>query len=296
MVQKRVKFKKAQKNQYTFIILSLFSGIFCYVYTVYINYKVGSKEAPSEPKTIIVGEFDTIDIPVPINKIEAGSLVKNIQFKNIQFPKHQLSEGIITNVDSILEASAIMDLPPAVPVFKNSFSINNTKINPVVDKIPEGMRAMTVKVDATSSVEGWAGTGSIVDVLLVTNKGASVIAEQVKILSAERSVVPVENNDPPQVPSTVTLLVTQEQCLAINSANTFGKIAFALRNFEDSTGWRVTSYHSDNLLDKGSIKKSKINGYVSFNDNSNKREFALKDGSWMNTKGKPEGFFVSGSQ
>lgn len=75
-----------------------------------------------------------------------------------------------------------------------------------------------MRVDATSSVEGWAGSGSLVDVLLIQKDRTTVVAEKVKVLSSERSSSPVEGGASPSVPSTATLLVTQEQCLAINTA------------------------------------------------------------------------------
>ena len=44
--------------------------------------------------------------------------------------------------------------------------------------------------------------------VLVEQSQTTVIAEKVKVLSAERSVTPVEGSEAPSVPSTITLLVT----------------------------------------------------------------------------------------
>lgn len=65
--------------------------------------------------------------------------------------------------------------------------------------------------------------------ILIQRDKTTVIAEGVKILSSERSVSPVEGNAAPNVPSTATILVTQEQCLAINTAVSLGRLSFSLK-------------------------------------------------------------------
>ena len=142
----------------------------------------------------------------------------------------------------------------------------------------------------------WAGSGSVVDILLVEKARTSVIAEKVRILSAERSVAPVEGQSSPTVPSTVTMLVTQEQCLAINTAIPMGKIAFALRSTRDEESWSDTEFNSNELMTKQVFTEQKpgsINGVVSFTGEENK-SFALTDGKWVKTEVMPEGFFVAG--
>ena len=151
---------------------------------------------------------------------------------------------------------------------------------------------MTVRVDATTAVEGWAGSGALIDVLLVTKERTSVVAEKVKILSAERSVSPVEGSGAPNVPSTVTLLVTQEQCLAINTAIPLGKIAFALRSSADDSQWQETLFTSERLKGPSSAKEDKpgISGYLTVH--GQEKRYALTEGKWIKADSVPPGFFV----
>jgi Flp pilus assembly protein CpaB len=158
------------------------------------------------------------------------------------------------------------------------------------------MRAMTLRVDATSSVEGWAAAGAVVDVLLVQDDKTNVVAEKVKIISAERSVTPMSGGDEsPSIPSTVTLLVTQEQCLALNTAIPLGRIAFALRSNRDEENWATRSFSADRLR-RGGITtdtEMRITGYASVHDNgdADRKEFALSGDKWIRTDVVPEGFF-----
>ena len=243
----------------------------------------------------VVSEFDTVEIPVPVDPVAAGTSVKEIKFRTSRFPEHQVPADALRALDSIINAVAIAPLPAGLPLFEANFSHTAHVNNPVLERIPAGMRAMTVKVDATSAVEGWAGSGSIVDVLLIEKNRTAVVAEKVKILSAERSVSPVEGSSAPNVPSTVTLLVTQEQCLAINTAIPLGRIAFALRSARDQESWAQTVYTPEKLKGGAVVAESKgaITGYISVSHTKGRDAFALSDGRWVRTEIVPEGFFVS---
>jgi len=243
----------------------------------------------------IVAEFDTIDVPVPLAMVPAGTRIRDIRFKRVAYPRHQIPEGAIIDLGAYTESATLTSLPANLPVFASNLSMTAGRGNPVTESIPAGMRAITIRVDATSSVEGWAGSGSVVDVLLISSEGASVVAEMVKILSAERSTSPVEGNSSPTVPSTVTLLVTQEQSLAINAAIPMGKIAFALRNNQDEENWGRKTFTSDMLKNGSVVKDSRgvIRGYVTMQDESESSSFALTGNQWIRTDIIPEGFLPS---
>jgi Flp pilus assembly protein CpaB len=248
--------------------------------------------------TVVVGEYDIVRLPVPAAPVPAGTRVKQIQFRYVPFPKHQVPTGALTSVEPVLEGVSIAALPANLPLFRENFSLVSGSQNPVIEQIPQGMRAMTVRVDATAAVEGWAGSGAIVDVLLLEKDRTTVVAEKVKILSAERSVAPVDGAAAPSVPSTVTLLVTQEQCLAINTATPRGKLAFALRSLQDEDSWSDTVYTAERLKGGRSTRDTRatISGYVSVDGEAKREAFALADGKWVKTQVVPEGFFPAGER
>lgn len=247
--------------------------------------------ADNKSATKIVAEFDTVRVPVPARTVPAGTKLKDVQFEYLSYPKHQLPPGVIKAVAPFFDAVSLTDLPAKLPLFQKNVSLTEHKSNPVVERIPQGMRAITLKVDATSAVEGWAGSGALVDVLLVQKDQTTVVAEQVKILSAERSVSPVDGSAAPDVPSTVTILVTQEQALAINTAVLRGKIAFALRNIDDEDIWQNRVFTADNLIHKRS-KGAGIQGYVAIGQGSKKKTFALADGKWIKTDKAPSNYLI----
>ena len=244
----------------------------------------------------IVGAFDSVALPVPVEYVPAGKRVREVHFKSVNFPRQQVPQGALTSLDPVADAITVAALPANLPLFRENFTQNGSALNPVVERIPPGMRAMTIRVDATTAVEGWAGSGSIVDVLLVEKDRTSVVAEKVKVLSAERSVVPVEGASAPSVPSTVTLLVSQEQCLAINTAIPRGKIAFALRSTKDDDNWRDLSFTAERLNGVAtSERKAVVTGYLEIEGKDANQSFALADGKWTKTETVPQGFLVGGS-
>jgi Flp pilus assembly protein CpaB len=263
-------------------------------------YLAGKRLAPSpvrEQYKAFVPEYNTVEVPVPVRPVPAGTFVRDIKVKMEKFPDHQLPEGALKDLRLLGESVALVALPGGLPIMEANIGSQDEATNPILGRIPPGMRAMTVKVDATSAVEGWARSGSIVDVLLVEKTKTTVVAEQVRVISAERSLSPVDTGRGPGtnggVPSTVTLLVTQEQCLAINTAVPLGKIAFALRSSKDAEQWRDTHFSSDDLSQhKKPVGKARVGGVVTFGNGSDRKQYALVDGDWIPADTVPQGFFL----
>jgi Flp pilus assembly protein CpaB len=243
----------------------------------------------------IVGGFDLVSVPVPVAYVPAGTAVSQIKFKQVQFARHQIPEGALTNLKSLESSFTIAALPANLPLFRDNFDSRAASLNPVIERIPTGMRAMTINADAVTSVEGWAGAGAVVDVLLVESGRTTVVAEQVMILSAERSTSTGRAITAPSVPRTVTLLVTQDQCLAINTAIPLGKISFALRSVGDREKWRNERYSADRFKAQSAqkVEKSSISGVISFEVAEEKRRYALVDGRWIASDVLPEGFLLN---
>lgn len=260
----------------------------------YMSGKGSAPEVRVERTRAYVPEFNVVEIPVPNRPVGAGVTMRDVPIRFEKFPEHQLPQGVVRDVGRVRDAVTLVALPGGLPILDVNLGSPDEASNPLVGRIPPGMRAMTVRVDATSAVEGWARSGSVVDVLLVEKSKTTVVAENVKIISTERSLsaaVSLDTEAP--IPSTVTLLVTQEQCLAINTAIAVGKIAFALRGGADGEHWRDGHFDADDLSgSSGKPASAKVEGVVSFGKGSDKRNYALVDGRWIPADTVPTGFFV----
>jgi Flp pilus assembly protein CpaB len=243
--------------------------------------------ATSSPvQRAFVSEFQTIELPVPDRPVPAGISVKDIPIRIERFADHQIPEGTVRDVSLYSQKVTLVPLPGGLPIVNDNLGFGDEIVNPVVGKIPQGMRAMALKVDATASVEGWARSGSVVDVLLVEKNRTIVVAEKVKVLSVERSTSPVEDGPEAATPSTVTILVTQDQCLAINTAAPLGRIAFALRGTKDGESWKSTEFSPAELSADGSSARAslKIGGRATFIKDGKEQQFALVEGSWVSAE------------
>jgi pilus assembly protein CpaB len=110
--------------------------------------------------------------------------------------------------------------------------------------IPEGMRAVSIRVDDVVAVAGFVGPGTRVDVLLTgdPNRGRSTgsdetltktILENVQVLAAGQKVQPDAQGKPEKV-NVVTLLCTPEDAAKVTLAANEGRIQLVLRNPADT--------------------------------------------------------------
>jgi Flp pilus assembly protein CpaB len=250
----------------------------------YVYVSTRNVPSPLVERASLSAEYETVKVPVPTQEVPAGTRIRDIELFYTDIPRYKLPRDTISNVAEVSEWVSIGTLPPSMPLVRTSFLAADGSTNALIDRIPPGMRAMTLNVDETSAVEGWASSGAIVDVLLIQNDRTSVVAEKVKILSAERSMQPSDSpqGEAPAVPKTVTILVTQEQCLAISTAMAHGKIAFALRSNRDDETWSSNSrsYLADRLKDGGALgadTPKKIGGFITVGE----KRFALIDDRWV---------------
>jgi pilus assembly protein CpaB len=122
--------------------------------------------------------------------------------------------------------------------------------------IPEGMRAVSVKVDEVIGVAGFVLPGTRVDVLVTLNPSAEpelaatrVILQNVQTLAAGQTIQR-DQDGTPQTVTVITLLVTPDQAQKLTLASTKGRIQLALRNTLDMEEVDTTAIRAGNLIQK----------------------------------------------
>ena len=103
--------------------------------------------------------------------------------------------------------------------------------------IPEGMRAVSVRVNEVVGVAGYVLPGTRVDVVATasptmnqTDTTSKVVLANVQVLTAGTRMEQDQEKGKPMQVTVVTLLVTPEQVERLALASTEGKIQLALRN------------------------------------------------------------------
>lgn len=259
--------------------------------TIFAVAKPAPVQSVAEPQAQHLGDPDMVLIPTPVRAIAKGERLKDVPFSKIKWPADRLTGRYVTELAEYEDAVALTPLPKFLPVPVSAVTTELADANAVVEGIPEGMRAITVRVDAESAVEGWARSGNYVDVILIrANKDASlgleakVIAESVRILSAGRSAKPLQTQGTaPEAPTTVTLLVTQEDSLKIKAATSLGKLTFALRGQGDQSPTTTTAISQKKLLGEpapASRTDDEFRGYAKGPDG---KVFVLDGSRWIRT-------------
>ncbi len=255
------------------IIVSLGLGIISFTLS-------GSEKQPSTTVSVQPIE-DLVSVLVPVRDIQVGEQLNSSLFRFEKRLGSTLPKGTITSVDQIADKYARVSLTQGMIVTEEHI-VSSKPTNLITANIPEGYRAVTIRVNETSSVEGWARPGANVDVLWVGHiggkQGLTTIVENAKVLSAERQV---DSNTPmgASVPSTVTLLVTSQDAAKIQLAATTGTLSLLLRGDSDlsSSGIKTALTIDDLLGRQTSNPDSKIkrgDGIVKIGDQA----FYLIDG------------------
>ncbi len=213
-----------------------------------------------------------------------------------KFADEKAAKEQIKVYENYKDAIALTALPKLLPIPTSALTTSDADLNGVTDSIPAGMRAVTVRVDAQSAVEGWAQSGSHVDVILLkpdpgqkSGVRSRIIAQDIKVLSVNSIAEPNRSDQvASKAPSTVTLLTSQQDALKITTAANLGRLMFALRGADDRKPLEITELGSAEF-DDAEIVKGPEEDYQGMAQ-ANGKTFVLGRGKrWMETTEKQKG-------
>ena len=203
--------------------------------------------------------------------IPLGDKITADQVTLASLPNGSTPEGAFRKLDQVIGRVAIM------PVGMRE-AITNQKLAPVgmgaglSAVIPEGYRAMAVKVDEVVGVSGFVMPGSHVDIVIVTVPQAQqgygqepiskIVLQNIKVLATGAKLKSPENQSEPSAVSTVTLLVTPQQAEKLALATNEGKLQLVMRSYGDQ----------DDTETKGASKTALLTGYTPTVNNPPKTE------------------------
>ena len=187
------------------------------------------------------GPTNTQLIVVAAKRLAPGTKLTAQDVTTVRWPISINLKGSVQDVKSIEGRGVIVEMLQNDPVLEEKLTQPGGLAGLTV-QIPEGMRAVSVKVDNVIGVAGWVLPGTFVDVIstgVPTQNGyvtSKVVVENVRVLSADDSMQMEkgkENEAIAKVSRAVTLLVKPDQAAKIALAQTDGHIQLALRNPSD---------------------------------------------------------------
>lgn len=195
-----------------------------------------------QPRNLIAAEpRSTGKMVIAARDLAVGDRLRNEDVRLIDWPGNALPEGYAAATAQVIGRGVITAVKTNEPLLDSKLASTDAGAGLVV-AIPEGMRALSVKVDEVVGVAGFVTPGTRVDVLVTIDPRDSsgnseqtitrVILQNVQAVGAGQTI----QQDPegkPQTVSVVTVLVTPEEAEKLTLAANEGRIQLALRNTLD---------------------------------------------------------------
>jgi pilus assembly protein CpaB len=178
----------------------------------------------------------TQPVVVAAADLQLGAELKKEDLTIVNFPAGQGPEGTFAQPGDLVGRGLIVSVVKNEPILPAKLASKEagSGLPPV---IPEGMRAVSVRVNEVVGVAGYVLPGNRVDVLATaspTDQHADtttkVILSNVQVLTAGTRMEQDQDKGKPMQVTVVTLLVNPEQSERLALASTEGKVQLALRN------------------------------------------------------------------
>lgn len=194
------------------------------------------KRASSTVKPIMVGKVVVASQPLAL-----GTRLEPQDLRLVDWPAGEQPQGTFSKIQDCVGRALITSVVENEPILDRKLAPREAGAG-LPAAIPEGMRAVSVRVDDVVDVAGFVQPGTMVDVLVTGIPSAAgrsesavtrTFLEDVRVLAAGQQVEQDKDGKPHTV-NVVTLLVTPAQADTLTLASTQGSIHLALRNTIDT--------------------------------------------------------------
>jgi len=191
------------------------------------------------------------EVLVAADDLQVGTKIEEKDVKFVHFPSSDLPAGVFHFMNKVVGRGVILPISKGEFILTNKLAGENAGAG-LPGLIPPGMRAISVRVNDTTSVSGFVLPGTHVDVLLTGNPGGSgeqqttTVLEDLAVIATGQKL---ERNaaGEPQTTSVITLLVSPDDAQKLTLASNQGKIQLALRNPLDTKQDELAAARADSL-------------------------------------------------
>ncbi len=207
---------------------------------------------------------DLGNVVVAKTEIQLGEKITAEQLTLLPIPNGSVPQGAFRKVDQVVGRVAITPIGVRETVTSMKLAPDGTGGGlPAV--IPEGYRALTVKVDDVVGVSGFVMPGSYVDVVaVITPQGqqgaegkgpiSKIVLQHIKVLASGAKIDSPENQREPTSVKAVTLQVTPEEAEKLVLAANEGKLQLVMRNYSDQEDTETRGANKNTLLNGDNVK------------------------------------------
>jgi pilus assembly protein CpaB len=204
---------------------------------------------------------ETRNVMIAAGDISPGTAINGKLIKTVSWPLKVIPPRSASSPKEIMGRVAKVPIPQGNPILLSMLAPEGTAAG-LSGILPEGMRALTVKVDEVTGVAGFIHPGDHVDVLVdlpIQNDKdhlSKTILSDIPVLTTGQ-IWQQKGENKPVVVSTVTLELTPHQSEVLNLASNQGKIRLALRNGNNKVITQ-TSGVTTSVLINGSKNEEKV--------------------------------------
>ncbi|HEY3091811.1 MAG TPA: Flp pilus assembly protein CpaB [Vicinamibacterales bacterium] len=188
-----------------------------------------------------VANMQTRPVVVAAVNLDLAAELRREDMRVIDWPAGSVPAGSFSNPQELIGRGLIQPVVQNAPILEGAMPPKEAGagLPPV---IPEGLRAVSVRVNDVIGVAGYVLPGTRVDVVATVNPTdqhpdatSKVILTNVQVLTAGTKIERDTEDHKPVTVNVVTLLVDPQQSERLALASTEGKIQLALRNPLDKT-------------------------------------------------------------
>jgi pilus assembly protein CpaB len=188
--------------------------------------------------------------------IPVGTRIIPEQVMVVSFPKESTPDGAFDGPEKLVGRVAVVNIAPREPITEARLAPEGTAAG-LSAVIPEGYRAMTVKVDDVVGISGFIMPGTLVDIVVVIDPQensamqdpiSKIVLQNIKVLANGQNIDQPENQREANSVKAVTLLVTPEQAEKLALAASEGKLQLVMRNSIDQGDKQTTGINKRGLL------------------------------------------------
>lgn len=189
------------------------------------------------------GQVASSKIVVAAGDIQLGSRLNSQMLKTVDWPSGSIPPGAMTSPEPLQDRVVKTSVLRGEPILEAKLAPLGTQ-GGLSAVIPEGKRAMTVRVNDVIGVAGFALPGNYVDIVVNTQLDAEgsrgdkqiskIVLEHILVLAVAQEASRDETK--PRVVNAVTLELTPEQAEKLDLARSVGTLSLVLRNQVDKEG------------------------------------------------------------
>jgi len=188
--------------------------------------------------------------------IPIGSKIIPEQIMVVQFPKESTPDGAFDTPEKLAGRVAVVNIAAKEPITEPKLAAEGTAAG-LSAVIPEGYRAMTVKVDDAAGISGFIMPGTLVDVVVTIDPRegsghqdpiSKIVLQNIKVLANGQNIDKPENEREANSVKAVTLQVTPEQAEKLALASSEGRLQLVMRSQIDQGDEQTPGVNKRNLL------------------------------------------------